>query len=317
MRTLKRWPNTAAALLTAWALVACGGGGGSDAPAAVTPPVPVTPTPTPPGAPQATGNIATDGVNWVNFRRSQTGLPVLARASLIDLAAQRHSSYQQQNEVTHVQVAGKPGFTGASLADRLRQVNYLSSTFFIGEVISASTSSSGFYLSEELITAIYHRFVMFEPKFKEIGAGSATSSAGYTILTINFAANNGYGAGIGATNLATWPVNGQTEIPRNFFSDFESPDPVANQNEVGYPISVHSDADVALTVATFTIRPRGGTDLSVKLLSAANDSHTPQSAASIVPLTVLTGGTVYDVSFSGTLGGVPITKTWSFTTQQP
>jgi uncharacterized protein YkwD len=317
MSTLKRWPNTAAALVTAWALVACGGGGGSDAPGAVTPPVPVTPVPSVPGAPQASGNIATDGVSWVNFRRSQTGLPVLTRASLIDLAAQRHSSYQQQNEVTHVQIAGKPGFTGASLADRLRQSNYLSSTFFIGEVISASTSNSGFYLAEELITAIYHRFVMFEPKFKEIGAGAVTNSTGYTILTINFAANNGYGPGVGPTNVATWPVNNQTHIPINFLSDFESPDPVANQNEVGYPISVHADADVSVAVTSFTVRPRGGTDLSVKLLSSTTDSHTPQSAASIIPLTKLTEGTVYDVSFSGSVGGNPITKTWSFTTQQP
>lgn len=314
MSTLKHWQTTAAALVTAWALVACGGGGSSNAPAVVTPPPNTTPPPAGPNAPTATGNIATDGVNWVNYRRSQTGLSVLARNSLVDLAAQRHSSYQQQNEITHVQEVGKPGFTGVSLADRLRQVNYLSSSFFIGEVISASSSSSGFYLSEELITAIYHRFVMFEPKFKEIGAGSVTSSGGYSILTINFAANNGYGPGIGATNLATWPFSGQTNIPINFFSDFESPDPVENLNEVGYPISVHADADVTVSVTSFTVRPRGGADLNVKRLSPATDSHTPQSAASIVPLTKLVANTVYDVSFTGTIGGVPITKNWSFTT---
>jgi uncharacterized protein YkwD len=312
MTTLKHWQTTAAALVTAWALVACGGG--SDAPSVVTPP-PSTPPPTEPGAPTATGNVATDGVNWVNYRRSQTGLSVLVRNSLVDLAAQRHSSYQQQNEITHVQEVGKTGFTGVTLADRLRQVNYLSSSFFIGEVISASTSSSGFYLSEELITAIYHRFVMFEPRFKDIGAGAVTNGAGYTILTINFAANNGYGPGIGAANLATWPFSGQTNVPINFFSDFESPDPVENLNEVGYPISVHADADVTVSVTSFTVRPRGGTDLNVKRLSTATDTHTPQSAASIVPLTKLVANTVYDVSFTGTLGGVPTTKNWSFTTQ--
>lgn len=313
MTTLKHWQTTAAALVTAWALVACGGGG-SKAPSVIAPPQ-TTPPPAEPGAPAATGNVATDGVNWVNYRRSQTGLSVLARNSLVDLAAQRHSSYQQQNEITHVQEVGKPGFTGVALADRLRQVNYLSSSFFIGEVISASTSSSGFYLSEELITAIYHRFVMFEPRFKEIGAGAVTNNAGYTILTINFAANNGYGPGIGNTNLATWPFSGQTNIPINFFSDFESPDPVENQNEVGYPISVHADADLTIAVTSFTVRPRGGVDLNVKRLSTATDSHTPQSAASIVPLTKLTPNTVYDVTFTGALAGVPITKTWSFTTK--
>ncbi|SHH68186.1 Cysteine-rich secretory protein family protein [Massilia sp. CF038] len=313
MRTKQGWYSTAAALVTAWALVACGGGGGSPAPVTSTPP-PVTPVE--PGAPAASGNIATDGVNWANYRRVQGGLPKLERNALIDLAAQRHSSYQQQNTVSHEQEAGKPGFTGATLADRLRQVSYLKSSYFIGEVISAATSNSGFYLTEELITAIYHRFVIFEPKFKEIGGGSVTGTNGYTILTINFAANEGLGAGLGADKLATWPTAGQTGVTRNFMSDFESPDPVDNQNEVGYPVSVHADGDVTIIVTSFTMQARGGSALNVKLLSNATDQlHTPKSAAAIIPLSVLLPGTIYDVSFTGTLNGLPIVKTWSFTTK--
>lgn len=313
MRTRQAWHSTAAALVTAWALVACGGGGGSPAPAT---PTPVPTPPVEPGAPAASGNIATDGVNWANYRRGQGGLPKLERNALIDLAAQRHSSYQQQNSVSHEQEPGKTGFTGATLADRLRQVNYLGGSYFIGEVISAATSNSGFYLTEELITAIYHRFVIFEPKFKEIGAGSVTGSNGYTILTINFAANNGLGAGLGASNLSTWPTNSQTGVTRNFMSDFESPDPVDNQNEVGYPVSVHADGDATLVVSSFVMQPRGGSVVNVKLLSNATDQlHTPKSAAAIIPLNVLMPGTIYDVNFSGTLNGLPVVKTWSFTTK--
>ena len=312
MRTIRGLHTTAAALVTAWALVACGGGGGSPAPTPI-------PTPTPPvdtGSPAATGNVATDGVNWANYRRVQAGLPKLDRNASIDLAAQRHSAYQQQNTVSHDQEAGKPGFTGVTLADRLRQVNYLGSSYFIGEVISAATSNSGFYLTEELVTAIYHRFVIFEPKFKEIGAGSASGGNGYTILTINFAANNGVGPGIGAGNLATWPTSGQTGVLRNFMSDFESPDPVENQNEVGYPVSVHADTDVTLLVNSFTMQQRGGSALTVKLLSNVTDAqHTPRSGAAIIPLSVLLPNTIYDVTFSGTLNGTPLVKTWSFTTK--
>jgi len=312
MTTMRHWHTTAAALVTAWALVACGGGGSSPTPT----PTPTNPLPAEPGAPAATGNIATDGVNWTNFRRAQSGLPVLSRNALIDLAAQRHSSYQQQNSITHEQEVGKPGFSGVTLADRLSQVGYLGSSYFIGEVISASTSNSGAYLTEELITAIYHRFVIFEPKFKEIGAGAVTGSNGYSILTIDFAANNGLGAGIGAGNVATWPINGQTGVTRNFMSDFESPDPVANQNEVGYPVSVHADGDLTLTVNSFTIQQRGGSTLAVKLINGVNDSvHTPKSSAAIIPLSVLAAGAIYDVSFSGMVGAIPVVKTWSFTTK--
>ncbi|MEJ7808234.1 MAG: CAP domain-containing protein, partial [Telluria sp.] len=264
-----------------------------------------------------TNNTATDGLNWLNYRRAQAGVSVLTRNSLIDTAATGHSNYQRLNQVTHVQEVGKSGFTGVRLLDRLQAVGYATPSYFYGEVISASTSTSGVYLAEELITAIYHRFAIFEPRFKEIGAGSVTNASGYTIFTTNFAANNGYGPGIGKTNIVTWPVNGKTGIVTNFFSDFEEPDPVDNLNEVGYPISVHADADVSLTVTSFTIRPRGGTDLSVKLLSAAADPQktTTRSAVAIVPLTVLAANTVYDVSFSGAADGTPVSKSWSFTTK--
>jgi hypothetical protein len=98
-------------------------------------------------------------------------------------------------------------------------------------------------------------------------------------------------------------------------SDSESPDPVPNLNEVGYPISVHADISATVTVTRFTVRPRGGADLSVRLLARAVDPDTPQSAAAIVPLAKLTAGTTYDVSFSGTVDSVAVTRNWSFTTK--
>jgi uncharacterized protein YkwD len=321
MKTLQRWQSTSAALLAALALAACGGGGSGGAaiptPVIPTPVTPVIPPPAEPGSPALTGNTATDGLNWLNFRRQQAGLSVLTRNSLIDAAAAGHSNYQRLNTVTHVQEAGKPGFTGVNLLDRLQAVGYATPSYFYGEVISASNSTSGTYLAEELITAIYHRFAIFEPRFKEIGAGTATNSSGYTIFTNNFAANNGYGPGIGRGNIVTWPGDGKTGILTNFFSDYEAPDPVDGVNEVGYPISVHADADVTLTVTGFSMKPRGGANLAVKLLSFAADpgKTTTRSAAAIVPLAVLAAATVHDVTFSGTADGVAITKSWSFTTK--
>jgi uncharacterized protein YkwD len=319
MKTFHSWQGTSLGLLTALVLSACGGGGSdSGSPVPVKPPVtqPVE-VPTEAGAPALTNNTATDGLNWLNFRRQQAGLSVLTRNSLIDAAAGGHSNYQKLNTVTHVQETGKAGFTGVFLLDRLKAVGYATPNYFYGEVISASTTTSGVYLAEELITAIYHRFAIFEPRFKEIGAGASTGANGYTIFTNNFAANNGYGPGIGKGNIATWPMDGKTGVLPSFFSDFEEPDPVEGVNEVGYPISVHADADVTLAVTSFTVKPRNGNNLPVKLLSAASDPDktTTRSAASIVPLTVLGAKTVYDVAFSGTADGVPISKTWSFTTR--
>jgi len=180
-----------------------------------------------------------------------------------------------------------------------------------------AADGSGFYMAEELITAIYHRFVIFEPVFQEIGAGAASTSSNYNYFTADFVTNLGYGNGIAAGTVVTWPFNGQTQVPVNFFSDYEEPDPVPNANEVGYPVSVHTNLTRTLVVQSFTIHAHGSsTNLPTRLLAEGQDANTTtQSAAAIVPLSPLAGATTYDVSFSGTVDGTPVTRNWSFTTK--
>lgn len=305
-------------VLIAALLAGCGGGGGGSS-TATTSSVPPSALPQEPGAPSFTGNTALDGYNWINYRRAQLGLSILARNGQVDAAAQGHSNYLRlNNTVSHEQTAGAPGFTGVNLADRLSTAGYaLTGGYAIGEVISATSNTSGFYQAEELITAIYHRFVMFEPVFKEVGTGAVTGSGVYTYFTADLTARNGLGPGIGAGRMINYPANNQTNVPTNFSSDTESPDPVPDQNVVGYPISVHADlgrGDGGVVVRSFTVAPRGGGALSARLLSSATDSRTTPSAAAIIPLAPLRAGTVYDVSFDGTVGGVPTTRAWSFTT---
>jgi len=319
----------AAGCAAALTLAACGGGGSDNAPEATSTTVANTTgnaggsggtgaaVPTDAGAPALSGDIATDGLNWINFRRSQIGISQLTRSTLIDRTALGHSNYQKENNtISHEQVAGKTGFTGVQLGDRLAQAGYTfntSASRAYGEVISATNNKSGVFMAEELITAIYHRFVIFEPIFKELGSGAATTPSGYTYFTTDFAANNGYGTGI--SGLVVWPYSNQVNVAPNFFSDYESPDPVPNQNEVGYPVSVHANINATVAVQSFTIRPRGGSDMAVRLLARSVDAETPVSVAAIVPLTPLRSATVYDVSFSGAVNGIPVTKTWSFTTR--
>jgi hypothetical protein len=334
--TPKRWNTALAALAAACALVACGGGGGSDNnsssnatvasnPAPIVLPSAPAPTVTDPGAPASVGNVAIDGRNWINFRRSQIGMPLMTQNTLVDRAAQAHSDYQkllplkpsgQVADPTHTEESGSAGFTGVDLLARLNNAGYsVVSPYAYGEVISGTSSNSGFYMAEELITAIYHRFVIFEPMFKEIGTGSGTTAKNYTYFTADFSASGGFGIGIGRGVVATWPYSGQTAVTPNFFSDYEEPDPVPNKNEVGYPVSVHADITAFLTVQAFTMRPRGGADLAVRLLEHNTDTKTPVSAAAIVPLDPLKAATTYDVSFTGIVDNLPVSKTWSFTTK--
>jgi len=317
MRAIDPWNMRLTALLMAGLLSACGGGHDTSPQGAVLPPAPATPVAPQPGSPTATGDAATDGFAWFNYRRTQVGLSTLSRNAQIDQAALGHSTYLRlNNTVSHEQVVGNPGFTGQQLANRFTTAGYkLAGAYAYGEVISAAGDRSGFYHAEELIAAIYHRFVIFEPLFREMGTGAATGNNNYTYFTADMAANNGYGPGIGRGNVVTYPANNQTAVPVNFMSDSESPDPVPNQNEVGYPISVHADNKSLIVVNAFTVRPRGGANLATRLLSKATDPETPEAGAAIVPLARLAAGTTYDVSFDGTVGGTAVTRAWSFTTR--
>jgi uncharacterized protein YkwD len=315
MSGLLRLRIIVAGCMTALALAACGGGGGGSTTSSSSNTTPITQDP---NAPALTGNIAVDGLNWINFRRSQAGVPQVTENAQIDLAALKHSQYQRvNNEVTHTEDPTKQNFFGATLQDRLNAAGYTipSSGYAFGEVISATNSQNGAYMAEQLVTAIYHRFVMFEPMFKEIGAGADSTSAGYAYFTADFGSRGGFGAGIAPGTVAVWPYSGQTAVPTDFFSDFESPDPVPNKNEVGYPISVHANLDETMTVQSFSVRPHGGSDLTVQLLKPSGDAETPKYAAAIIPLSPLASRTTYDVSFVGTVSGTPVTKSWSFTTQ--
>ncbi len=306
------WPLLLASLL----LAACGGGGGSGNDAVAHPAASVSALE--PNAPQATGNTASDGFNWFNFRRQQVGLLAVARNGALDAAAQGHSNYQRLNDViTHEQVEGKPGFTGKTLSDRLDAAGYRirpGAGFAFGEVISATSDSSGANAAEGLVAAIYHRFVIFEPMFREAGAGAATTPGGATYFTVDFAANGLIG-GLGAGRIVIYPFADQQRVPRNFFSDNEAPDPVPGRNEVGYPISVHADITAIVNVQSFSVQPRGGSPLAVRLMTNGTDALTPESGAAIIPLVPLAAGTTYDVQFSGAVDGVRLSRAWSFTTQ--
>lgn len=269
------------------------------------------------GTPVLTGDVASDGLNWFNFRRQQAGLAKLARNTTIDRAAVDHANYQQtHNQVTHLQSSGLAGYSGVTADARLRAVGYVFSgnAYADGEVIAALAERDGFAAADSLLSAIYHRFTILEPAFSEAGTGAATRPNGYTWLTINVVVN-GVPVGLGAGRIITWPVAQQQNVRLSFFSDQETPDPVTGRDEVGYPVSVHADMSAIVRVKRFTLRPRGGAELPTRLLTADNDPETPASAAAIIPLSPLRTATTYDVVFEGTVDGSAVSRSWSFSTR--
>lgn len=310
----------AAVACTVLLLAACGGGGGGDddefADGDFPEPPPDT-QPFEPGAPLATGDIATDGLNWMNFRRQQIGLSALARNAALDFAAEGHSTYQRLNdEITHTQLVGRPGFTGRTETDRIANAGYSlfpETGFAVGEVLAATGGSSGANTAEALIAAIYHRYIVFEPVFKDIGTGADGTQDGYVYFTAKLAAGDGLAAGLAPDDVVVYPYPDQQRVPSVFYSDTESPDPVAEFNEVGYPVSVQTNLGRTLGVSSFTITSRDGIALPARLLTSATDGITPTSAAALVPLRPLLPGMTYDVRFTGGVNNIPVALSWSFT----
>ncbi len=268
-------------------------------------------------APDFTGDVARDGLNWFNFRRQQAGLATLSREPMLDAAATAHARYQQQNNlITHDQDQRLSGFSGEQAPDRLMAAGYplRQQAVAEGEVVGASTQADGFALADGLLTAIYHRYVILEPVFDQAGAGTAARPGGYTWLTVNFVASQNSRARTDLP-LAVWPSDGQSGVRTYFLSDQEIPDPVPAQDRVGYPVSVHAPMFSRLRVDRFTISEPEGESLPVRLLDPAQDIDTPGSAAAIVPLQPLRPGRLYRARFDGSVNDQPLVLQWSFTTQ--
>ncbi len=230
-------------------------------------------------APRATGDLASDGLSWISYRRQQAGLAPPQRDLRIDRAASAHALYQQLNNlVTHDEVPGKTGFSGANSTDRLQAAGYPLNRDALadGEVIAAIAESDGFAAADGLLTAIYHRYLMLEPRFDQAGAGGAHRAGGYYWLNVNFVATR-TATGLGAGRVVVWPASGQKNVRTDFMSDEETPDPVPGRNRVGYPISVHADLGRTLRVNSFTVSESGGSPLDVRQLDHQSDNDTPAS----------------------------------------
>ncbi|HEY8025078.1 MAG TPA: CAP domain-containing protein [Burkholderiaceae bacterium] len=312
--SIKLFPGAAiAAGLLSLVLAACGG---APADAAINPSTKAVIDARSDATPRPTGDAATDGLNWINYRRHEAGLTILTRNPRLDSAALGQSNYLQSNKtITHVQSVGQPGFTGVTLTDRLAASGYgfKHDGQAYGEVIASTSSRSGFNAADQLVTAIYHRFVVLEPMSKQAGA-AVSSDADGIYFTADTAAD-GLDQGLGIGKFITYPAPNQNLVPTLFHSAGEKPDPVPNRREVGFPVSIHADLLSIVQVQRFSLRPRGGAPIPVQLLTNASDPNTPTSAAAIIPLDVLTASTTYDVQFVGRVDGQPVSRSWQFSTQ--
>lgn len=334
------------------ALVGCGGGGGGSpsapAPVATTPaPVVPTPTPTPAPAPVVLAPTAQPVVaptytaasqqrrafDAFTIFRAALNLGPVNQNTKIDMAAQNHSDYVAANSsgaTPHDEVAGKPGFTGVTVKDRLTTAGYAATS--AGEVIGwTGANADAAEAIEGLSATVYHRAVMMMQHWTDVGIAPPVNADLGRPAYIDFG-SLGAKQNVAGDYVGVYPANGQSAIGLTHAP--EAPNPFADLDgtaasfcaKTSFPISVMTEASTTLAVTTFTVTEEGqGTPVDVRLLTSASDKTglLPQYMAFIVGKAPFKASTKYNVTFTGTATGATtgaangvlnINKSWSFTT---
>lgn len=327
-------------------LTGCGGGGstGPSTPTAATPTTPTVPplsSALPVQAAELQPAVAakyTEGTSEylsfakLNAFRASQGLGPLNHSVLIDDAARKHAAYVAMNQSgadPHSEIVGKPGFTGATVTDRVKAAGYQATT--ATEVIAFSLQFPNPDTSaiDNLINGIYHRNAMMYQGMTDVGfSGENANNPLYgNIAAIKRQVNAGDYFGV-------FPANNQTgvwlthslESPNPFYQEMEMSQ--ANMcTKTSSPISVASEASTTLSVTTFTVAEEGSdTAMDARLITKETSDqdkiYLPSNVAFLIGKTPFKANTKYIVRFvgkangtaTGTTGGLSIEKTWSFTT---
>jgi uncharacterized protein YkwD len=337
---------SAVSLAVSFALAGCGGGGGSSSsPVASNPITPVSTIPTTPVSTVQTSNLQTAvaptytagstadvAFKKINAFRAAQGLGPLNQNANADIAAKNHQAYVALNNSGadgHVEVVGKPGFTGASVKDRLVAAGYPAT--IASEVIAFSLEFPNPDTSavDNLINTVYHRATMMYQGFTTVGTAGEDAM---NPLYMDFGAtksqlNTGDYVGV-------YPANGQTgvwlthgvEAPNPFYQEMEMTQ--ANMcAKTSAPVSLTSEASTTLSVTSFTVTEAGQTaPLDVRLITSATSTqdttYLGTNVAFVVGKAPFKANTAYTVHFvgkatgtaTGSTAGLSIDKSWGFTT---
>lgn len=310
------------------ALTACGGGGGSTS---TTPPVSQTcangaldyPTCTPgvtpaklqTSVPTPTYSAASEEVlafNEINSFRKAVGLGLLAQNVKLDVSAQNHVNYVANTQIIgHDEVASKTGFTGVTAQDRANFAGYNAG---VGEVVAGNGAVAAV---RSLINSVYHRDILLLQPIVDIGIGTNQTWVKPVVIDFGFGGKQNNASNF----VTTYPLNGQANLP--LAMNPEAPSPLADVSGNAFgtstssPISFYAAYGTTVSVNSFTVTKDGqNSPLPMKLITASNDINkmVDTNTAHLLGSSPFAANTKYNVSFNGTVNGVAVSKTWSFTT---
>jgi uncharacterized protein YkwD len=340
------------------ALAACGGGDGGGGGAAVplltsmpasttgapaTPPPATTATPSD-GGPSSTlvasvppdtygaGSEGRQAFELLNAERGRCGFGLVAQHAQLDAAAQAHADWQiLNNQLSHTELAGTPGFTGVTPLDRVSAAGYVAAG--VGEEISSlfytgSIAGTGVFGVRALLALPYHQLGMLGG-YRDVGIalrgsdqlGTTASRGPRTVQQFNFGFTPAAGRQEPASDqVLTYPCEGTAGVFYEITN--ETPNPVPGRDLRASPlgpgvvVAVRSGKTLTISSATMTTLS-GRTPVALRApLTKASDPNAMLAAhqAVLIPDASLMPNTSYTVNVAGTNDGMPFEKTFNFST---
>ena len=158
------------------------------------------------------------------------------------------------------------------------------------------------------VDSVYHRFPLMIPNLETIGFGEAVGG-GLPIDVLDMSYRNEPGD---PKQVVAYPADNQADVPTGFFGN-ELPDPVppGGKYPTGYPVTLNFNQFTAVATPVAEIHDASGARVDSYVLPA---SPSDENVLTILPRAQMTPRTTYSVHVSGTLGGSPFSRDWSFTT---
>ncbi len=353
--------KTIPTLLATAILTACGGGGGTStgsasptatsyfgtcgasstvsqaAAQALCVPVSVPIVTSIPATTYAAGSQEKLAFDYLNNARSTCGFGLLAQDTKLDAAAANHAAYiTGNNDYSHYETQGNPGFTGYSSVERAAYMGYVGtlSEVLAGD-ISKGTTANSFSVDSvrSLLAAPYHFRSMMEG-WRDIGVGiryASATSGSYIVSDPGYkstAAKQQPAAG----TVLTYPCQGTTDVETAMAG--EQPWPIPGRtNAIGQPVLVQVAEGSTLVLNTYTMTRVGGAGIDAGTvangsvagnaspllkLDWSNDTNSRftnrYNVAMLMPDKVMYAGGVYRVQVMGTVDGALFNKDFTFTT---
>ncbi len=246
----------------------------------------------------------------VNQQRALAGAPPLVLHEALNRATSAHANYYVLNYGDpalagmglHAETPGRPGFTGATMADRARAAGYVIN-WSVDENVGLVGSPSR--MVEWAMGTINHRWNMIHPSAVHLGYGIAAKPP-FDVMNMGFSGERPQVA------LPTvYPGDGQQGVP-TASNVYETPDPAPGvPRPLGFPLTISFHVRDNVQWGAFSLVDGSGRPL--KLYFAQKNWL---RSLALIPASPLRSGEKYTASISGTVNGQPFSRTWSFTTRQ-